>query len=331
MSTHPSAPVRQSPAITAEGLTKRYGDHTVLCDLDLEVTAGSIYALLGPNGAGKTTTVRILATLTTPDSGSASVNGLDVVHQRKQVRRTISLTGQYAALDDLQTGRENLRMIGSLAGLSRSQSGTRAGDLLDQLDLTDAADRQVITYFGGMRRRLDLAAGLLRRPAVMFLDEPTTGLDPRSREQLWQVISEVAEGGTTVFLTTQYLEEADRLADRVAIVDQGRKVVEGTPSELKQQVGGELLRLTLADIEAFDLVRARAGKGVIADGPALVLTVPITGAAAEIRSHLDQLDPDRTLIQHFAVHRPDLDDVFFAYTGQPTKPASADTQEPAHV
>ncbi|GAB3247550.1 ATP-binding cassette domain-containing protein [Kineosporia babensis] len=316
-----------SPAITAQGLTKRYGDHTVLNDLDLEVDAGSIYALLGPNGAGKTTTVRILATLTTPDSGRATVNGLDVAHQRKHLRRTISLTGQYAALDELQTGRENLGMIGALAGLNRAQARFRSGQLLDQLDLAKAADRQVVTYSGGMRRRLDLAAGLLRRPAVMFLDEPTTGLDPRSREQLWQVISEVAASGTTVLLTTQYLEEADRLADRVAIMDQGRKVVEGTPSELKQQVGGELLRLELADRDAFDLVRARAGKNAMGDASALVLKIPVTGAAPEIRSQMDVLDPDRTLIRHFALHRPDLDDVFFTFTGQPAKTA----KELSHV
>ncbi len=301
-------------AISARGLTKRYGDRTVLSDLDLEVPTGSVFALLGPNGAGKTTTVRILATLSAPDAGRASVNGLDVVTQRRQVRRTISLTGQYAALDELQTGTENLRMIGALTGLNRAQTRLRATELLDQLDLTEASGRRVLTYSGGMRRRLDLAAGLLRRPAVMFLDEPTTGLDPRSREQLWRVIGEVAASGTTVFLTTQYLEEADRLADRIAIVDHGRLIVEGTPSELKQQVGGELLLVTLIDHPAFEQVRAMAPKGTIDDAEKLTLTLPVTGEAAEIRRQLDFLDPHQTLIRHFGLHRPDLDDVFFAFT-----------------
>jgi ABC-2 type transport system ATP-binding protein len=305
-------------AITARGLTKRYGDRTVLSNLDLDVTAGSVFALLGPNGAGKTTTVRILATLSSPDAGQANVNGLDVVTQRRQVRRTISLTGQYAALDELQTGAENLHMIGALAGLNRSRTRRRATQLLNQLDLTEASGRRVLTYSGGMRRRLDLAAGLLRQPAVMFLDEPTTGLDPRSREQLWQVIAEVAASGTTVFLTTQYLAEADRLADRIAIVDHGRLVAEGTPSELKQQVGGELLRVTLVDHPAFERVRALAPKGTIEDAGTLTLTLPVTGEAAEIRSQLDLLDPRQTLIRHFGLHRPDLDDVFFAFTGTPT-------------
>ncbi|MCE0534679.1 ATP-binding cassette domain-containing protein [Kineosporia rhizophila] len=321
---------RSPNAISTRGLTKRYGGHTVLRDLDLEVAAGSIFALLGPNGAGKTTAVRILATLTPPDAGTATVNGLDVVSRRRELRRTISLTGQYAALDELQTGRENLRMLGALAGLARDRARSRAGELLDQLDLAEAADRQVVTYSGGMRRRLDLAAGLLRRPAVMFLDEPTTGLDPRSREQLWQVITEVAEGGTTVFLTTQYLEEADRLADRVAIVDQGRKVVEGTPGELKRQVGGELLRISPTDAQALDILTSRAGTEASTDVLNLVLTIPITDDAAGIRGRLDLLDPDRTLIRHFSLHRPDLDDVFFAFTGHPTSAPIRD-EEPSHV
>jgi len=308
-------------AITARGLTKRYGNRTVLSDLDLDVPSGSVFALLGPNGAGKTTTVRILTTLASPDSGEASVNGLDVVTQRRQVRRAISLTGQDAALDELQTGTENLRMIGALAGLNRNQTRVRAGELLDRLELVEAADRRVVTYSGGMRRRLDLAAGLLSRPAVMFLDEPTTGLDPRSREQLWQVITEVAASGTTVFLTTQYLAEADRLADRIAIVDHGRLVIEGTPSELKRQVGGELLRVTPVDRRAFETVRARAPQGTTDDGE--TLTLPVTGDAAEIRSRLDALDPGHDLIRHFGLHRPDLDDVFFAFTGRPATTRTA--------
>ncbi|HEX5899775.1 MAG TPA: ATP-binding cassette domain-containing protein [Solirubrobacteraceae bacterium] len=218
-------------AVEAAGLMKSYGDVKVLDGVDLRVRRGSVFALLGPNGAGKTTTVRILCTLAAADGGRARVAGHDVVAARHHVRRSISLTGQYAALDEVQTGEENLRMMGRLAGLPRGDARRRAGELLERFDLVEAGRRRVATYSGGMRRRLDLAASLVARPAVLFLDEPTTGLDPRSRQAMWAVIADLVDGGVTVFLTTQYLEEADRLADRVAVLDGGRVVAEGTSFE----------------------------------------------------------------------------------------------------
>jgi ABC-2 type transport system ATP-binding protein len=229
---------------------------SVLTGVDLRVERRSVFALLGPNGAGKTTTVRILATLTPPDAGRARVAGFDVVRDRHRVRRSISLTGQYAAVDELQTGEENLRMMGRLARLPRAQARRRARELLDQFDLADAGRRRVATYSGGMRRRLDLAASLVGRPSVIFLDEPTTGLDPRGRQAMWGVITGLAGSGVTVFLTTQYLEEADRLADRIALIDGGRVVAEGTAAELKQKVADQRLELELADAAAFDEVAA---------------------------------------------------------------------------
>jgi ABC-2 type transport system ATP-binding protein len=233
--------VTNRPMIEASGLEKSYGAVRVLTGVDLRVEGGSVFALLGPNGAGKTTTVRILSTLTRPDAGWARVAGFDVERDRRQVRRSISLTGQYAAVDDLQTGEENLRMIARLCGLSPARARRRAGELLERFDLVEAGRRRVGTWSGGMRRRLDLAASLVGSPAVIFLDEPTTGLDPRSRQAMWQVITGLVGDGVTVFLTTQYLEEADQLADRVAVMDGGRLVAEGTPAELKARVGGSTL------------------------------------------------------------------------------------------
>src|SRR3954470_6154746 len=233
--------MNEGPAIEAIALRKAYGGVHVLDGVDLRVEAGSVFAMLGPNGAGKTTTVRILSTLVAPDAGGARVAGFDVVAQRRQVRRAISLTGQYAAVDELQTGAENLRMMGRLSGLSRAAARGRAAELLERFDLTGAGRRRVATYSGGMRRRLDLAASLVARPAVLFLDEPTTGLDPRSRQALWEVIEELVADGVTVFLTTQYLEEADRLAGRIAVLDRGRVVAEGTAAELKRRVAGPRL------------------------------------------------------------------------------------------
>jgi ABC-2 type transport system ATP-binding protein len=226
------------PAIEAIGIAKEYGAQRVLAGVDLRVERGSVFSLLGPNGAGKTTMVRILSTLLRADAGRARVAGFDVVEDQRAVRRAISLTGQYAAVDELQTGEENLRMMGRLAGLGRAASRARASELLTRFDLTGAARRQVVTYSGGMRRRLDLAASLVAQPSVLFLDEPTTGLDPRSRLVMWDVIGDLVDGGVTVFLTTQYLEEADRLADRVAVLDGGRVVAEGTPAELKREAAG---------------------------------------------------------------------------------------------
>ncbi|MFF0740873.1 ATP-binding cassette domain-containing protein [Streptomyces sp. NPDC004111] len=301
--------------VLATGLTKSYGATPVLRGVGLAVPAGQVFALLGPNGAGKTTTVRILATLTTADSGTARVAGHDVGTRegRRAARRRISLTGQFAAVDEAQTGRENLRMTGRLAGLGRAAARARAGELLDRFSLTDAADRLVRTYSGGMRRRLDLAASLVTDPSVLFLDEPTTGLDPRSRQELWQMVRELSGRGTTVFLTTQYLEEADRLADRIALIDGGRIVAEGTAAELKSHVSGHRLDLTLASRAAHDRVAA-LGIATHQDPAALLVGIPTDGTAAHVRSLLDALDPDGADIASFALHTATLDDVFLALT-----------------
>ena len=303
-------------AIEVAGLCKSYGPHTVLDRFDLAVTRGSVFALLGPNGAGKTTMVRILATLTGLESGTALVAGWDVVTQRHEVRRRISLTGQYAALDGLQTGAENLRMMGRLLHLPARQARARATELLERFDLVQAGERRVAGYSGGMRRRLDLAASLLRRPEVMFLDEPTTGLDLRSRQAMWQIVSELAASGVTVFLTTQYLEEADQLADRVAIIDGGRLVADGTPDELKQQIGGRRLDIELADAANYAEVIAYLGeRATHTDVERLTIGVTVNGNAPEVRSLLDELDPHRQRISRFAVHAASLDDVFLSLTG----------------
>jgi ABC-2 type transport system ATP-binding protein len=311
-------------AIEASGLTKSYGDLVVLAGLDLRVEPGTVYALLGPNGAGKTTVVRILSTLLRADAGQARVAGFDVVTERREVRRRISLTGQYAAVDDLQTGAENLRMMGALAHLSRATARRRADDLLEQFDLVEAGRRRVGSYSGGLRRRLDLAASLVSPPSVIFLDEPTTGLDLRSRQQLWQVIGDLAGTGITVFLTTQYLDEADRLADRIAIIDGGRLVAEGTATELKQRIADQRLELTLADSAAFELVARRLGERAISfvhtDPARLVITVPTDGSAAQVRVLLDEIDPSHKGVARFAVHGATLDDVFLALTGPATNP-----------
>ena len=240
-------------------MTKSYGPTQVLAGVDLDIARGSVFALLGPNGAGKTTTIRILATLTAPSAGSAAVAGFDVLTERREVRRRISLTGQYAAIDELQTGRENLRMMGRLRRLPARAARQRADELLEMFDLSAAADRRVATYSGGMRRRLDIAAGLVTDPEVIFLDEPTTGLDPRSRQGMWDVVAGLAASGVTVFLTTQYLEEADRLAGHIAVVDRGRIVAQGTAHELKRQVAGQRLDIELADPQSFAAAQAHLG------------------------------------------------------------------------
>ncbi|QID36273.1 MULTISPECIES: ATP-binding cassette domain-containing protein [Streptomyces] len=302
-------------AIETHGLSKAYGSVTVLSGVDLRVASGSVFALLGPNGAGKTTTVRILATLTLPDAGRATVAGRDVRRERSQVRRAISLTGQYAALDEAQTGAENLRMMARLRGHSRASARSRAAELLDRFSLTEAADRRVGTYSGGMRRRLDIAAGLVTDPQVMFLDEPTTGLDPRSRRTMWEAVGTLARAGVTVFLTTQYLEEADQLADRVAVLDGGRVIAEGTPQELKKTVAAQRLDLTMAGPDAYEAAAARlAGRLLHRTPEELVLGVATDGSAAHVRALLDEVDPQRTDVARFAVHSPTLDDVFLELT-----------------
>lgn len=292
--------------IEARGLRKFYGDTRVLEDLDLEIRAGEVFALLGPNGAGKTTTVRILSTLLAPDGGSARVAGHDVVTQRKAVRAKISLTAQEAAVDGLLTGAENLRMM---ARLRRVKNPARVRELLAQFDLTDAADRRVETYSGGMRRRLDIAMSLISRPEVIFLDEPTTGLDPRSRAAVWDAVKQLADDGTTILLTTQYLEEADRLADRIALVAQGRIAAEGTADELKARVSGETVELFFADAETLEAAAAvtsgrRAGAS---------LHVPVDGAE-DVRRVLDDLADRGLPATRIALHKPTLDDVFLALT-----------------
>jgi ABC-2 type transport system ATP-binding protein len=302
-------------AIEAVGLTKRYDAVTVLCGLDLEVQRGTVFALLGPNGAGKTTTVRLLTTLSEPDGGRATVGGYDVATQRSEVRRAISLTGQYAALDALQSGAENLRMMARLAGLRPGDARRRADELLERFDLVASGGRRVATYSGGMRRRLDLAGSLVRRPQVLFLDEPTTGLDPRSRQQMWNLVGELTAGGVTVLLTTQYLEEADRLADRIAVIDQGALVAQGTAAELKATVAGQRLDLTLVDDNAYRELEARLGdRAVIRDPLARTVGVATDGEAAEIRALLDELDPGGELVLRFALHSASLDDAFMTLT-----------------
>ncbi len=304
-------------AIDATGLTKSYGDVRVLAGVDLTVPDGSVFALLGPNGAGKTTTVRILSTLAKPDEGRAVVAGFDAVRDRHEVRRRISLTGQGPTVDELQTGEENLRMMGRLSGLSGGAAKARARELLDRFGLADAADRRVSTYSGGMRRKLDLAASLVFTPAVLFLDEPTTGLDPRSRQAMWEVINGLTETGVTIFLTTQYLEEADQMADQVAVLDHGEIVAEGDPAELKARVAGHRLELALADPAAFHRVVERLGDQVTrSDEHDLTVSVATDGDAAHLRALLDDVDPDRSRVRAFEVHSATLDDVFLALTGR---------------
>jgi ABC-2 type transport system ATP-binding protein len=316
-------------AIDARGLTKGYGGTAVLDGVDLSVERGTVFALLGPNGAGKTTTVRILATLTGADAGVARVAGFDVRRDRRDVRRRISLTGQYAAVDDGQTGRENLVMLGRLVGLGRGQARRQADEMLKRSDLVEAGRRRVGTYSGGMRRRLDLAAGLLGDPEVVFLDEPTTGLDPRGRQETWESIAELARSGTTVFLTTQYLEEADRLAGRIAVLDSGRVVAEGSAAELKSRVGERRIDLTLAGPGAFDVVLARlGGRAARIDRARLLIGVAIDGSAAHVRALFDHVDPGRDAIASFALHAATLDDAFLALTG---RTAAADHTETSHV
>jgi ABC-2 type transport system ATP-binding protein len=303
-------------AIEATGLAKSYRDVRVLSGVDLQVPAGTVFALLGPNGAGKTTTVRILATLVRADAGQARVAGFDVTKDRSRVRRTISLTGQFAALDEVQTGTENLRMMGRLSGLSRTAARQRAAELLGQFDLTKAAGRRVGTYSGGMRRRLDIAASLVARPSVIFLDEPSTGLDPQSRLAMWRVIEGLAESGVTIFLTTQYLEEADRLADRIAVLGAGQVIAEGTATQLKGKIAAQRLDLTGASRAAFEqLIRHLGDLVVHTDEGNLTVGVPTEGDAAGIRALLDAADPGRDLIADFTVHGATLDDVFLTLTG----------------
>ncbi|WP_409142005.1 ATP-binding cassette domain-containing protein [Cellulosimicrobium sp. RS] len=306
------------PMIAAQGLEKSYGDHAVLRDVDLTVRRGEIFALLGPNGAGKTTTVNILTTLVRPDGGTARVAGADVVHDAARVRETIALTGQYASVDEFQTGRENLVMMGELAHLPRRAVRPRAAALLERFDLADAADRRVGTYSGGMRRRLDLAISLVADPAVLVLDEPTTGLDPASRAQLWEVVRGLAADGTTVLLTTQYLEEADRLADTIAVLHDGRVAARGTAAELKALVAGDHVRVAFDDPEslaaAVGLAPSIGLARPTADAKDLSLTAPSDDPVRTIRDVLAAADAHALAVVGVSVVRPTLDDVFLALT-----------------
>jgi daunorubicin resistance ABC transporter ATP-binding subunit len=314
------------PAIEADGLVKNYGKTRALAGLDLTVPAGSVYGLLGPNGAGKTTAVRVFATLLRPDGGRARVLGHDVVTEAAEVRRRIGLTGQYAALDEYLTGRANLVMIGQLSRLTANAARRRADEMLERFGLTGAASRAVKTYSGGMRRRLDLAASLIGYPAVLFLDEPTTGLDPNARAMTWEIVRQLAYSGTTLLLTTQYLEEADQLARRVAVIDGGTVIAEGPPDQLKSSVGGEHLEVALAagaDVEAaivavkpFAAGDIRPHGGIRPDGDGLRLSVPVAAAAGGLTTQvvraLDQAGID---VNDVTIKRASLDDVFLALTG----------------
>ncbi|GAA4673538.1 daunorubicin resistance protein DrrA family ABC transporter ATP-binding protein [Streptomyces chumphonensis] len=317
--------MRGTTAVEAEGLRKSYGSVEVLRGIDLSVPRGGVFALLGPNGAGKTTTVRILATLAQADAGRAVVAGADVRRERSLVRRRISLTGQYASVDEMLTGAENLRLTARLAGHPRRAARRRADELLERFALGGAAGRRVATYSGGMRRRLDIAACLVGTPEVVFLDEPSTGLDPRSRQTLWDVVRELASGGVTVLLTTQYLEEADQLAGRLAVVDGGRVVAEGGPAELKARVGGRRLHLALRDADAYTrLVSALGPRAVHRDPEHRTVELATDGGAAHVRALLDEVDPTRGEVTRFEVRGATLDDVFLTLTGTPpTAPAHA--------
>ncbi|MEW2632290.1 ATP-binding cassette domain-containing protein [Streptomyces sp. NPDC048389] len=322
-------------AIYAEGLVKTFGDVRALDGVDLDVPEGTVLGLLGPNGAGKTTTVRVLTTLLQPDSGSAVVAGIDVLKHPNEVRRSIGLSGQFAAVDEYLTGRENLQMVGQLYQLSARDAKARALQLLERFNLADAADRPAKTYSGGMRRRLDLAAALVVSPPVMFMDEPTTGLDPRNRQQLWEVIQELVGGGTTLLLTTQYLEEADHLADDICVVDHGKVIARGTSDQLKARTGGERVEVVVHEREQIDPARevlASYGKGDVAIAEhTRKLTVPVIGGAKLLAEVIRDLDARGVEIDDIGLRRPTLDDVFISLTGHAAEAAEEANGESAEA
>jgi ABC-2 type transport system ATP-binding protein len=317
-------------AVLAEGLVKKYGKVIALDGVDFAIAEGSVLGLLGPNGAGKTTAVRILTTLIPPDAGHAEVAGIDVLRNPAGVRRQIGVSGQYAAVDEYLTGYENLDMVGRLYHLGRAESRARARDLLSQFRLDEAADRPVKTYSGGMRRRLDLAGALVARPPVLFLDEPTTGLDPRARIDMWGVLQELVAGGTTLLLTTQYLEEADLLADEIVVIDHGRVIATGTSDDLKDQVGGERLELTVEDAarleDAQRLVEPLGQAAASVDKERKSLMVAVSGGAAVLAEALRRLDSEHIALADVGLHRPTLDDVFLTLTGHVAEETADDRQ-----
>jgi ABC-2 type transport system ATP-binding protein len=302
--------------IETRGLCKSFGDHVVLDGIDLNVAAGTIFALLGANGAGKTTTVQILSTLIRADSGEARVAGHDLLREPDAVRAAIGVTGQFSAVDNILTGEENLLLMADLHHLGRREGRRRAAKLLERFDLVDAARKLPATYSGGMRRRLDLAMTLVGDPRIIFLDEPTTGLDPRSRHMMWQIIRDLVAGGVTILLTTQYLEEADQLADRIAVLDRGKLVAEGTPDELKRLIPGGHIRLQFADANGLELAARTLGE-VVRDDNELALQVPTDGSVRSLKTVLDRLDHEAIKVDGVSIHTPDLDDVFFAITSHP--------------
>ena len=316
-------------AIEARGVEKSFGSVKALAGVDLEVQAGSVVGLLGPNGAGKTTMVRILSTLILPTAGYAKVAGFDVVHQGDEVRKAIGLTGQYAAVDEYLTGRENLRMFGALYHLPSKRAKARADELLEQFALTDAADRTLKTYSGGMRRRLDLAASLIATPSILFLDEPTTGLDPRSRLGMWEVINSLVATGTTVLLTTQYLEEADQLASRIVVIDKGTVIANGTSNELKTQVGGDRLEIVVKDSAAIGQCMAAlaplASGEISSNDVTRAVLAPVAGGSAVLPEAIRALDAAGVQFADISLRRPTLDDVFLALTGHVAEDEAAPT------
>ena len=305
------------PAIGVTGLRKSFGDHVVLDGIDLTVAEGTIFALLGPNGAGKTTTVQILSTIISADAGQIHVAGHDPVTDPGAVRAAIGVTGQFSAVDGLLTGEENLILMADLHHLGKREGRRRAAALLERFELADAARKTVATYSGGMRRRLDLAMTLVGDPRIIFLDEPTTGLDPRSRRTMWQIIRELAADGITILLTTQYLDEADQLAGRIALLDRGHLVAEGTPEELKRRIPGGHVQLHFHDLAGLDGAATVLGAAASRDDDALVLRVPADGTPQSVKAVLDKLGQQTLDADSITVHTPDLDDVFFALTGSP--------------
>ena len=315
--SRPSESSAQPPAIETRGLTRTFGSFTAVDSLDLEIPAGIVYGLLGPNGAGKSTALRMITTLLAPTRGRATVLGHDVVRERHAVRGLIGVTGQYASVDEMLTGAENLRLFGRLLGLGRRRARERADELLAAFSLTGAGGKRVSGYSGGMRRRLDLAVSLIARPPLIFLDEPTTGLDPRTREQMWDVIRSLVEGGSTILLTTQYLEEADQLADSISVIDRGHVIAEGTADELKASVGGKRIELTLVDEADVDqarrIVASSTGAEVAATGR--VLTAQVGDPTAALIAVLTALGEEGVELHDAGIRRPTLDDVFLTLTG----------------